>query len=103
MGYLVDKTRISPFVGTDKPDNFYPTYNAAKRAVSRYRKYDEHYWYSYPEHYKKNISKMVLLSFGKVFSTKNYFLPKGFKTIKIRRLKCEGLQDYVRANKGEQK
>ena len=92
--YEVIGTRIIKHSGLlpEPGENIYPTYNAAKRAVARYRKEDANYQYSHPGSQGKNIKKFIRHAFDKAFES--VFIPRGSKTVKIRKIKMPGLPDY---------
>lgn len=79
----------------------YKTRNAAKRAVARYRQTSLDYEYAatYIKGPSKNISKYLSFAFDKAieeYQNKPTHYDLGTKTVKIRRIECDGLMDYKR-------
>lgn len=109
--YWVKGTRIEKCYGVlPNPDEgIYKTYNAAKRAVARYRKEAEDYWYSHPGSSFKNIKKQIGIAFDEAWEKfqeecENFDLSHS-KTVKIAKITMDGLPEYKRAgdNKDEDK
>lgn len=113
--YWVTGTRIERVYGLlpNPSEGIYSTYNAAKRAVARYRKEAEEYWYSHPNSSLKNMKKQITISFDRIWErfeekcekegldSSDLFLSKS-KTVKIRKIKIEGLPEYERAKRKDE-
>lgn len=97
--YWVTGTRIQKVYGLlpNPSEGIYSTYNAAKRAVARYRRESIEYLYSHPGSLLKNTSKAIQYAVDKAFeNTKLEFVKveDGRKTIKIAKIKTDGLAEY---------
>lgn len=108
--YWVTGTRIQKVYGLlpNPKEGIYSTYNAAKRAVARYRKESKDYWYSHPGSPLKNVEKQMRIIFDETWAKfqdecekKDFDLSKK-KTVKIRKMKVEGLQEYKRVNRKDE-
>lgn len=105
--YWVEGTRIQKVYGLlpNPKEGIYSTYNAAKRAVARYRRTSKDYEYSHPGSAKKNICKYLSITIDETFEKEPQFYElfpttNGKFTVKISKIKS-GLSDYKRGDNDE--
>lgn len=97
--FWVTGTRIQKFYGLlpNPKEGIYKTRNEAKRAVARYRKESVEYLYSHPGSIFKNTSKAIRYAIDEALKNTKLEFEKakdGRQTIKVARIKIDGLSDY---------